>query len=139
MARSWQALEMPRPPAQAQSWPSRPITHVVEEDDGLLVVAYSDVFRVDKALKSWKRVATLKIQYRWGRPDAIWSYPAVRAVHPPRHAGEPYVLATVADVADRAAVDAALQRVRAELGPVHVMVTCAGIESFQSVSDITAE
>ena len=74
-----------------------PITHVVEEDGGLLVFSYSDVFRVDKALKSWKKVATLEIQYRWGRPDAVGSYPSVCAVHPPGREGEPYVLATVGD------------------------------------------
>jgi hypothetical protein len=77
--------------------PSLPITHVVEERGGLLVFSYSDVFRVDKELKSWKKVATLEIQYRWGRPDAVGSYPAIRAVHPPSHDGEPYILATVAD------------------------------------------
>ena len=57
--------------------PRLPITHIVEEDGGLLVFSYSDVFRVDKALKSWKKVATLEIQYRWGRPDAVGSYPSV--------------------------------------------------------------
>jgi NAD(P)-dependent dehydrogenase (short-subunit alcohol dehydrogenase family) len=43
------------------------------------------------------------------------------------------------DVADRASVAAAFDRVRAELGPVEVLVTCAGVESFQSVLDITGE
>jgi len=43
------------------------------------------------------------------------------------------------DVADRDAVDAAFGRVRTELGPVQLLVTCAGIESFQSLLDITAE
>jgi len=77
--------------------PALPITHVIEETDGLLVFSYSDVFRVDRELKSWKQVATLAIQYRWGRPDAVGSYPSVRAVHPPSRDGEPYVLATVGD------------------------------------------
>jgi hypothetical protein len=77
--------------------PSLPITHIVEENAGLLIFSYSDVFRVDKALKSWKKVADLAIQYRWGRPDAVGSYPSVRAVHPPSHEGEPYILATVVD------------------------------------------
>ena len=57
--------------------PAMPITHVIEEKEGLLVFSYSDVFRVDKALKPWKKAATLDIQYRWGRPDAMGSYPAV--------------------------------------------------------------
>jgi NAD(P)-dependent dehydrogenase (short-subunit alcohol dehydrogenase family) len=43
------------------------------------------------------------------------------------------------DVADRASVDAGYERVRAELGPVELLVTSAGIESFTSVLDITAE
>jgi hypothetical protein len=77
--------------------PCWPITHVIEEPSGLLVLAYSDVFRADKALKSWNKTATLAIRYRWGRPNAVGSYPSVTAVHPPARAGEPYVLATVAD------------------------------------------
>ena len=41
------------------------------------------------------------------------------------------------DVSDRAAVEAALDRVRAALGPVEIMVTSAGIEGFESFLDIT--
>lgn len=77
--------------------PRWPITHVIEEEGGLLVFSYSDVFRVDQALKSWKKIATLAIQYRWGRPEAVGFYPSVLAVHPPGRAGEPYVLATALD------------------------------------------
>ncbi len=43
------------------------------------------------------------------------------------------------DVSDRAAVEAALDRVRAALGPVEIMVTSAGIEGFESFLDITPE
>jgi 2-hydroxycyclohexanecarboxyl-CoA dehydrogenase len=43
------------------------------------------------------------------------------------------------DVADRASVDAAFARVRAELGPVEILVTSAGIESFDALADITSE
>jgi 2-hydroxycyclohexanecarboxyl-CoA dehydrogenase len=43
------------------------------------------------------------------------------------------------DVADRAAVDAALDTVRAELGPVEIMVTSAGLSRFESFTDITLE
>src|SRR5262249_25402481 len=35
--------------------PRLPITHVVEENGSLLVFSYNDVFRVDRALKSWKK------------------------------------------------------------------------------------
>ena len=88
--------ENPQPkPEPSRPW--LPITHIVEENRGLLVFSYSDVFRVEKALKDWKRAATLRIHYRWGRPDAMGSYPAVRTVHPPNREGEPYLLATIGD------------------------------------------
>ena len=48
-------------------------------------------------------------------------------------------LAVEVDVADRASVDAGFDRIRAELGPVEILVTSAGIESFTPVLDITAE
>ena len=48
-------------------------------------------------------------------------------------------IAAQADVADRGAVDAALDKVRAELGPIVIMVTSAGLDSFESFADITAE
>jgi len=77
--------------------PRMPITHMLEQDGGLLVFSYSGVFRVDRALSSWKKAATLDIQYRWGRPDALGAYPSLRAVHPPLRPGEPYVFATIGD------------------------------------------
>ena len=43
------------------------------------------------------------------------------------------------DVSDRAAVDAALDEVRAAFGPVEIMVTSAGIEGFVEFLDITPE
>ncbi|MFI5045059.1 MAG: SDR family NAD(P)-dependent oxidoreductase [Acidimicrobiales bacterium] len=49
------------------------------------------------------------------------------------------VLALEVDVADRSSVDAGVEQVRAELGPVDILVTCAGIEGFIPVLDITAE
>jgi 2-hydroxycyclohexanecarboxyl-CoA dehydrogenase len=48
-------------------------------------------------------------------------------------------VAVEVDVADRASVAAAFDRVRAELGPVEILVTSAGIESFQPVLDITGD
>jgi NAD(P)-dependent dehydrogenase (short-subunit alcohol dehydrogenase family) len=48
-------------------------------------------------------------------------------------------LAVDVDVADRAAVGSGFDRVRAELGPVEILVTSAGIESFTPVLDITAD
>jgi len=48
-------------------------------------------------------------------------------------------IAALVDVADRAAVDAALARVRVELGPVEIMVTSAGIDRFEPFTDISLE
>jgi len=49
------------------------------------------------------------------------------------------VLAVHCDVADRASVTAAFEKVRAELGPVEILVTSAGIESFDPILEITPE
>jgi 2-hydroxycyclohexanecarboxyl-CoA dehydrogenase len=43
------------------------------------------------------------------------------------------------DVVDRASVEAAYERVRAELGPIEVVVTSAAISGFVRFQDITAE
>lgn len=48
-------------------------------------------------------------------------------------------VAVAVDVADWPGVTAAFEQVRAELGPVEVLVTCAGVESFDRVLDITPE
>jgi NAD(P)-dependent dehydrogenase (short-subunit alcohol dehydrogenase family) len=45
-------------------------------------------------------------------------------------------LAHVADVTDRAAVDAALNAIRAQLGPVTILVNAAGLDSFKRFTDI---
>ena len=42
------------------------------------------------------------------------------------------------DVADRAAVDEALRDVRSEFGPIEIMVTSAGLDAFESFTDISA-
>ena len=49
------------------------------------------------------------------------------------------VIAVEVDVADRASVADAFGRVRAELGPVELLVTSAGIESFDHLLDITPD
>ena len=49
------------------------------------------------------------------------------------------VVAVEVDVADRASVDAGFAEVRSRLGPVELLVTSAGIESFTPVLDITPE
>ena len=48
-------------------------------------------------------------------------------------------IAAQADVTDRGTVDAALDKVRAELGPIQIMVTSAGLDAFEKFADITIE
>lgn len=45
----------------------------------------------------------------------------------------------VADVTDRAAVDAAMNAVRAQLGPISVLVNAAGLDCFKRFTDISFE
>jgi len=49
------------------------------------------------------------------------------------------VLGIEVDVVDRAGVDKAFEQVRSELGPIGILVTSAGIESFQPLLEITPE
>jgi 2-hydroxycyclohexanecarboxyl-CoA dehydrogenase len=63
---------------------------------------------------------------------------ALRAAEALRETGAT-AIAAQADVTDRSAVDAALGKVRAELGPVHIMVTSAGLDSFEPFASITLE
>jgi NAD(P)-dependent dehydrogenase (short-subunit alcohol dehydrogenase family) len=58
------------------------------------------------------------------------------AVEIRRAGGEAF--ATPVDVADRAAVDDALAKVRSEFGPIEIMVTSAGIDEFKPFADIDA-
>ncbi|MEU1522594.1 SDR family NAD(P)-dependent oxidoreductase [Nocardia rhamnosiphila] len=48
-------------------------------------------------------------------------------------------MACEVDVSDRAAVDEALRKVRAEWGPVQVLVTSAGVFAFEPFTEISAE
>jgi hypothetical protein len=62
--------------------PQVPITHILEEPDGgLLVFAYSDIYRTDREFRRWTRLHRLRIGYARGRPDSLGSYPSVNAVH----------------------------------------------------------
>lgn len=54
-------------------------------------------------------------------------------------AGGAEAVAVEVDVADRPPVDTAFEQVRAELGPVGILVTSAGLESFRPLAEITAE
>jgi NAD(P)-dependent dehydrogenase (short-subunit alcohol dehydrogenase family) len=48
-------------------------------------------------------------------------------------------IAVEVDVADRTSVRIGFERIKAQLGPVQILVTSAGIEQFISVTDITAD
>jgi 2-hydroxycyclohexanecarboxyl-CoA dehydrogenase len=48
-------------------------------------------------------------------------------------------IAVEADVTDRGAINAALDEMRARLGPLQIMVTAAGLDSFEPFTDITIE
>jgi hypothetical protein len=68
-------------PAGSPARPRFPITQILEEQNGdLLVFSYSDLFRVDRALLKWRHVTKLELNYTPGRPDAVGSYPAIRRV-----------------------------------------------------------
>lgn len=62
--------------------PRYPITHIIADPkgDGLLVLAFSDLFQVDAKLTSWRYLGSIQLHYRWGRPDAMGSYPALKTV-----------------------------------------------------------
>src|SRR5262245_19328200 len=75
-----------------------------------------------------ERVALLDLQ-----GDAV-----LRSAETLRETGARAIGAEV-DVTDRAAVVGALDKVRAELGPVEIMVTSAGVDAFESFLDITPE
>jgi 2-hydroxycyclohexanecarboxyl-CoA dehydrogenase len=49
------------------------------------------------------------------------------------------VVAVAADVTDRRAVDAALDKVRAQLGPIGIAITAAGLDAFEPFADISLE
>ncbi|MEW6272174.1 MAG: SDR family NAD(P)-dependent oxidoreductase [Thermodesulfobacteriota bacterium] len=61
---------------------------------------------------------------------------ATRAAETLREAGARVTAAEV-DVADRAAIERALRKVRAELGPIAIVVTSAGLDAFEPFTGIT--
>ena len=63
---------------------------------------------------------------------------ALRAAAELRESGAA-AIGVEADVTDRRGVDLALDKVRAELGPVAIMVTSAGLDSFERFRDITIQ
>jgi NAD(P)-dependent dehydrogenase (short-subunit alcohol dehydrogenase family) len=71
-----------------------------------------------------------------GHPVAIFD---VQAELVAQAAAELGVLGLVADVGDRAAVDRAIEQIRAELGPITIMITSAGINAEGKITEITQD
>jgi len=74
-----------------------------------------------------------------GHHVAILDLKGAEAAATELRTGGTNVIGIEVDVTDRAAVAAAFARVRAELGPVTILVTSAGIEAFDPLLEITAE
>jgi 2-hydroxycyclohexanecarboxyl-CoA dehydrogenase len=73
-----------------------------------------------------------------GRKVAIWDLKGAEEAAT-KLQGRGAVVGAQVDVADRASVDAAAEQARAELGPIEILVTSAGVEAFEPLLDITAE
>jgi 2-hydroxycyclohexanecarboxyl-CoA dehydrogenase len=73
-----------------------------------------------------------------GRKVAIWDLKGADEAAT-KLQGSGAVVGAQVDVADRASVDAAAEQARAELGPIEILVTSAGVEAFEPLLDITAE
>jgi len=65
--------------------------------------------------------------------------PAAEVAAAELRTGGAKAIAIEVDVADRTSVDRAFAQIRSDLGPVEILITSAGIESFDAVPDITAE
>jgi 2-hydroxycyclohexanecarboxyl-CoA dehydrogenase len=63
----------------------------------------------------------------------------IRAEELERTARELGILGQRADVADRASVAAAMEAVRDALGPIQILVTCAGVDAEEPLTEITEE
>jgi hypothetical protein len=66
----------------AEAHPHSPIVHIVQAaPDRLLLLGYGEIFESDAKLKTFQLVAKTALHVSPGRPDAVGSYPAVRATH----------------------------------------------------------
>ena len=70
------------PPTPRPAQPRAPITHIVElASGGLIVVAYRDVFTVDRQFKQWRLIGQIRLKLKPNEHPAMARYPDVRAVH----------------------------------------------------------
>jgi hypothetical protein len=77
---------------------ANPVTAIVEVEQGrLLIFAYDEVVTSDLSLKHRRHFARLELRYERGRPDAVSSSPAVRALHVGDGHAPRVVLATARD------------------------------------------
>src|SRR5260370_28949644 len=63
---------------------------------------------------------------------------AAQRVSEDLRADDATALAVGADVSDRSAVEEGFAKIRTELGPVHILVTSAGVVDFAPFTDITS-
>jgi hypothetical protein len=71
-----------KPSRALPSQPRFPITHMLlhPRRNAIWVFSYRDLFLADIGLKKWKHIGLVELHYRWGRPDAVGAYPAIRTV-----------------------------------------------------------
>jgi hypothetical protein len=56
---------------------AQPISRMLDSGVGLIVIAWNQVFDVDRTLAAWTARATVPARYVWGRPDAVGAYPGI--------------------------------------------------------------
>jgi hypothetical protein len=116
---------------------ANPVTQIVELDRGrVLIFAYGEVSISDLSLKTWHPFTRLKLRYQPGRPDAVSSYPAVRAIHVVDSQRPRLVLATARD--GYAELDPSGLQQHALVEPKVEDVCSRGVEgeSFPAASDV---
>ena len=86
----------------------------------------------------WRSPATWRRGATGSGCSTCRAKPRCSAAEELREQGASAIAAQV-DVTDRRAVDAALDKVRAEFGPIAIMVTSAGLDAFEPFTEITLE
>ncbi len=71
------AAPPPTAPADGAEPIALPVTRMIASGDRLVAFLWNLAFTVDPTLTTWTRVGALPARVRWGRPDAVGSYPAI--------------------------------------------------------------